>query len=182
MGALKGFFASSYKKDEQRPRLDIPRSPLEMVLDALTLLGLFALIFIIAYYWGRLPDVIPTHFDINGQPNDWGSPGYILIMALVGASTAIGLYVLTFFPHIYNYPVKITAANAAAQYRLGRTLLRYINAAILLLFSYLEWKMCRDALQAQSTGTGGFMIEMVIYNAIFLVPLIYYFIAASRRR
>ena len=38
----------------------------------------------------RLPDRVPTHFDISGRPNAWGSPGMLWILPAVG----LGLYLL----------------------------------------------------------------------------------------
>jgi len=33
--------------------------------------------------WSIIPDVIPTHWDINNKPNDWGSKYTLLIMPLI---------------------------------------------------------------------------------------------------
>jgi len=38
----------------------------------------------------RLPDRIPTHFDISGQPNAWGPPSILWLLPVIGA----GLYLL----------------------------------------------------------------------------------------
>ena len=44
-------------------------------------LGMLAVLYWITYAAlhgpERLPDRIPTHFDISGQPNAWGSPGFL---------------------------------------------------------------------------------------------------------
>ena len=60
----------------------------------------------------KLPDRIPTHFDISGQPNGWGPPGFLWLLPIVGA----GLYLLmTVLGSIqfrrYNLPVRVTEAN-----------------------------------------------------------------------
>ena len=60
----------------------------------------------------RLPERIPTHFDISGKPNAWGSPGFLWILPVVG----LGLYVLmTALASIqfrrYNLPVRVTEVN-----------------------------------------------------------------------
>ena len=38
----------------------------------------------------RLPDRIPTHFNISGQPNAWGPPKMLWLLPVIGT----GLYVL----------------------------------------------------------------------------------------
>src|SRR5579863_833739 len=59
-----------------------------------------------------LPDRIPTHFDISGQPNAWGSPQFLWLLPVVGT----GLYLLmTALASIrfrrYNLPVRVTETN-----------------------------------------------------------------------
>lgn len=181
MGSIRTFLGRN-KKNEERPRLDIPRSGLEIFLDLASLIGLLAMVFIAAYYWGRLPDVIPVHYALNGQPDGWGSPNSILVFVLIGLATASVLYILTFFPQTYNYPVKITSTNVEVQYRLARTLLRAMTAAILMLFSYMEWQMIHDAMQSSSSVKPHFALELIVYNCVFLLPLIAYFLAAFRHR
>lgn len=51
-----------------------------------------------AYFWPRLPDVVPTHWGLSGQPNQWAPK---LTGALIGPVTATGLYFLmTLIPFI----------------------------------------------------------------------------------
>jgi uncharacterized membrane protein len=45
----------------------------------------------LAYVWPTLPDIVPTHFGMDGQPNDWSHKS-VLIYIVTG--TVIGVYVL----------------------------------------------------------------------------------------
>ena len=52
----------------------------------------------LAYVWNTLPEMVPTHFGMDGQPNDW-SHKYALIFLVGGMS--LGFYLLfTFIPII----------------------------------------------------------------------------------
>jgi uncharacterized membrane protein len=52
----------------------------------------------IPFIWGRLPDSIPTHWDFNGEPNDYSSKAVgTLLLPLIN----IGMYfLLLFIPRI----------------------------------------------------------------------------------
>src|ERR1019366_5590605 len=79
-------------------------------------LGMLAVLYWITYSAlngpEKLPDRIPTHFNISGQPNAWGPPEFLWFLPVV----AIGLYLLmTVLGSIqfrrYNLPVPVTESN-----------------------------------------------------------------------
>jgi uncharacterized membrane protein len=44
--------------------------------------------------WKELPQVVPTHFGINGEPNDWSDKTMLIYLPAI---TGIGIYLLMFF-------------------------------------------------------------------------------------
>lgn len=94
----------------------------------------------------RLPDRIPTHFDISGQPNAWGSPGFLWLLPMVGA----GLYLLlTVLGSIrfrrYNLPVRVTEANLPFIQEQTSEMVAWIKCEMLCLFTYLQWSIIQSA-------------------------------------
>jgi uncharacterized membrane protein len=58
----------------------------------LPLLAMIALAFgLTVFFWGRVPESIPVHFNFEGEPDRWGSRAEGL---LVGPGVALGLYLL----------------------------------------------------------------------------------------
>jgi len=113
----------------------------------------------------RLPDRIPTHFDISGQPNAWGSPGFLWFLPIV----ATGLYLLiTVLGSIkfrrFNLPVAVTEANLP--FLQGRTseMLAWIKCELLCLFVYLQWSII------QSARNGTFRLSPLLVP-VFLVVI-----------
>ena len=52
----------------------------------------------LAYVWSSLPEIVPTHFGMDGKPNDW-SHKWVLIIVVLGMT--LGLYaLLTIIPII----------------------------------------------------------------------------------
>jgi uncharacterized membrane protein len=95
-------------------------------------------------YWAlngpdRLPDRVPTHFDISGQPNAWGSPAILWILPVVG----VGLYLLmTALASIqfrsYNLPVRVTEVNLPFIQGKTSEMVAWIKTEILCLFVYIQ--------------------------------------------
>ncbi|HWE84790.1 MAG TPA: DUF1648 domain-containing protein [Terracidiphilus sp.] len=55
-----------------------------------------------------LPARIPTHFDLAGNPNGWGTPGMLWLLPVI-ATVIVGLMSLVArYPRSFNYPVRVT--------------------------------------------------------------------------
>src|ERR1700752_4339449 len=113
-------------------------------------LGMLAALYWITYaaLYGpeQLPDRIPTHFDISGQPNAWGSPSFLWFLPVVGT----GIYLLmTVLGSIrfrrYNLPVAVTEANLPFLQDQTIALVALIKCEMLCLFIYLQWSIIQSA-------------------------------------
>ena len=132
------------KKD--LPKIKIRRTTLDWVIE---FIGLFFLIILIALpliFSGQLPERIPTHFNIAGEPDGYGSKMTLWILPITAAIMYIGMTILEAFPYIYNYPVEITPENAVSQYTLGTRLIRILKTVIAILFSFLSYKTINTGL------------------------------------
>jgi uncharacterized membrane protein len=167
-------------KNRYRPVLQIPRTPLDTLLEALAVLGVIAVIAITAWGWLSLPAIIPTHFGISGAPNAYGSKGSLLIVPIMSVSLYILLTFLSRFPHIYNYPWPITPENAQRQYYLARLLLRWITFEIAWMLCILQWTI----IQAARNYPASIMIAVVApaIVVVLLLTIILYMRAAARAR
>ena len=112
----------------------------------------------------RLPDRIPTHFDISGQPNAWGPPGFLWFLPVV----ATGLYLLlTVLGSIryrrYNLPVRITEANLPFIQDQTILMVAWIKSEVLCLFVYLQWSILRSARD------GAFRLSPLLIPVVLVV-------------
>jgi uncharacterized membrane protein len=132
-------------------------------------LGLLAVLFWISY-WAlngpeSLPDRIPTHFNIAGQPNAWGSRDFLWFLPCVAA----GLYLLlTVLGNIrfrrFNLPVRVTEANLPFIQLQTIIMVAWIKCEILCLMTYLQWSI------VQSTRNGTFRLSPLLIP-VFLVAI-----------
>ena len=166
-------------RNRYRPVLNIPRTPLETLLEALAVLGVIAVIAITAWGWLTLPAIIPTHYGISGAPNAYGSKGSLLIVPIMSVCLYILLAFLSRLPHTYNYPWPITPENAQRQYSLARLLLRWITFEIAWMFCALQWTI----IQAASSNSADLIALVALaIPVVLLLTIILYMRAAARAR
>lgn len=94
----------------------------------------------------RLPLRIPTHFDISGRPNAWGSPQMLWLLPLIGTGVYLLLTALgTIRFRRYNLPVRVTEANLPFMQSKTGEMLAWIKFEVLLLFTCIQWGIIQGA-------------------------------------
>jgi hypothetical protein len=167
------------KTYSERPHINLPSEGLDKVLELIGALLMAAFLVVVAASWSSLPEQLPTHFAMNGEPDAWGGRGQALWLPGIALVQFIVLTVLTRMPHRYNYPWPITPENAERQYGLARRLLHGMKLLIVLLFfaMYLgSWGVAVGRID----GLSG--MAMVAILAPIFGLLLWYFIAARRAR
>lgn len=118
---------------KERPRILLQSTTTDKWFDRISYLLLLILIAYPVYFYFALPDTVPTHLNINGEIDGYGSKETILLMPAVGLFLFIMLIILLRFPHIYNYPVKVTPQNAVRMYTSGVRFLRIVRLWIMIV-------------------------------------------------
>jgi uncharacterized membrane protein len=113
-------------------------------------LGMLAVLYWMTYAAlngaNRLPDRIPTHFDISGQPNAWGPPGFLWFLPAVAAGIYLLLTVLGSIRfRRYNLPVAVTEGNLSFLQEQTILMVAWIKCELLCLFAYLQWSIIQSA-------------------------------------
>ena len=104
------------------------------ILSPLILIGTLAFI---ALRWNSLPEQIPTHYDLAGNINGYGSRRTLLIMPLMGLAADLVVAITARFPRSWNAGVRITVLNKARVYRVLRDLMAEIRLGCALMFAFL---------------------------------------------
>lgn len=166
-------------KTPDRPRLELPRTPAEWMVEAFGGLGLVLILAATAWLWPQLPERIPMHFDFAGNVDRYGSRGEWFLLPAVALAVYAGLTFLARVPHRFNFPVRITPENAARQYRLGRLLVTGLKAAVVWLFLATMVEVGRVALEP-GTSPSPFVIVVPLF--LMFAGIAAYFVAALRAR
>lgn len=133
----------------ERPVLKIELNVLDWakeIIAATSIMGMFGLLI---FYFPDLPDKIPAHFNANGEVDRFDPKASAWILPTVSVFLYFGLTGLNQFPHIYNYPVKITPENAYHQYRIVSKMIRTLKAVIMLFFFYTGYMSIQIGLGDQ---------------------------------
>jgi len=168
----------------ERPHLRPKARATDYILEAAGALALAATVVYVALAWSKLPASLPTHFDLAGRPNAWGSRTSILFLPCIALAIYAGLGILQRFPWVYNYAVAIGPDNAEAQYRLAIRLLRALKAIIAATFGWIDYSTIRMALAATSpgdspgSGLGSFMLPAFL--AVIALVVVSFIVASIR--
>lgn len=119
----------------QRPLYRLPHWCAELA----GVLILFWLVWYVASRWGELPERLPTHFNFRGEVDGWGPRKMLLYLPLTAVMVWVLLSVVSFFPSLWNYPVRVTSANVAGLYRCSLNLLLILKLELLVFFAYITW-------------------------------------------
>ncbi len=133
---------------QERPQLALQRSAAEWTLEALAAVGLVCCLAYAGVSYAALPAQIPVHFGVDGQVDRVGSKAELWLLPPIAAGVYTILSVVALFPQRFNYPVAITAENAARQYRIARLLLIALKAEITWLFVAVLWAIVQAAGRA----------------------------------
>ncbi len=155
------------------------REPIDWFLEALALLGLLVLFGYVIYHFPKLPDIIPSHFNASGQPDDYSAKSTLWLLPGIAVFIYILLSLIVLIPHQFNYSVKITAENALRQYKIAIRLISYLKAAIIWMFFYISYATI-SVVAKEDSGLGLWFLPTFLGG--ILIPLIIYFIAAYRNR
>ena len=98
--------------------------------------------------WGahHLPDKISTHFNLDGQPDGWGSSATLLILPAI--TVAVYLLFTLLKPRLLeatSYRVEVTDENRARLEALYLDLLTWIKTEVVCLFAWIQWNIIESA-------------------------------------
>lgn len=157
-----------------RPIIKLTVSRFDRILDSLALSGILLMwIYTISAY-GKLPDIIPVHFNVQGDVDNYGNKATLFILPAIITIVVAGMTLLNRYPHIFNYLQKITEDNAVHQYTIATRLIRIIKLVIVIFSLIILYDIISSAKATHSTLgwwlIPGFMLSMLlpVFVSIYL--------------
>jgi uncharacterized membrane protein len=98
----------------------------------------------------RLPDKIPTHFDLAGHPDAWGSPASLLLLPAIAVVLYAGISITQMFPTAFNYPVRVTPQNRPRLQALAIAMIGWLKTELVCLLTWIQWSTIAAARGSQS--------------------------------
>jgi uncharacterized membrane protein len=81
-----------------------------------------------------LPQVIPTHFDVEGKADNFGNKKWFFFTPILSVIFYIGIFFLIRSPESANFPVEITDENRDVQFFIMNFFIRWLFLLIGLIF------------------------------------------------
>lgn len=129
--------------------------------------------------WGehRLPDRIPIHFDLAGNPNGWGSPKGLFILPVVGLGVYLMMGWVTRFPAAFNYPVRVLPENRERAQELALDMIAWLRAEMACLFCTLQMAVIGAARAGRAPELAWLM---PVFLAVVLGTIAWFMVALVR--
>ena len=156
------------------PKIEVPPSQQDLLLLKIGWgLVAFNFLLILAFYF-YLPNTIPVHFDLKGEPDGFGDKSGIWLLPIINLALFYGLTLLIkkIKPWHFNYPVDVTIGNAPVIYRLNLKMLTQLNLVITLIFVLLSLETIRIAFDFLTSG----LMYMLLILILFSIALPFYYI------
>jgi uncharacterized membrane protein len=160
---------------KQQPKIHVEPDATDKRLIA-TGWVLVALNFIVVLsFFFTLPETIPTHFNLIGEADAYGSKNDIWAMPIFNLIMYFGMTMIAtkMKPWNYNYPVKVTAENAPMLYARSIRMLAWINLGIASIFLIISTHTILLAKDIARINIGWLILFLV--TAITIGPFVYMF-------
>lgn len=162
-----------------KPKIKITREPVDWIVEAIGMVALLMMVALPLVYYHALPENIPSHFNALGEPDGFSGRATVWIFPATGLILYLGMAILNRYPHIFNYPVKITENNALRQYKNATRLIRVLNTVLACGFCYIVYATIQTASGIQA-GLGKYF--MAVFLTGVFGPIVFYFYKAIKEK
>jgi uncharacterized membrane protein len=163
---------------EARPEIKLKPERIDIILEVAGYIGLAALWILVSVMYYRLPDMVPTHFDLAGEVTDFGPKKISFLMPIIASFQFLIMGVMQQYPEQFNYTVTITPENAERQYTNGVRMLRAVKVVLVAVFLTIEVYSDKEYL---GLVFNGYLLTPIVLT-ILILPLSYFMIKSYRQR
>jgi uncharacterized membrane protein len=148
-------------------------------------ISLISLVILVAMTWialhgaNPLPDKIPTHFDLAGRPDAWGSSQMLFLLPVIGVFLYLTISLVSRFPSSFNYPVRVSAQNRDRLQSIALNMVAFLKAETLCLFALLQYYTLQAA-RNNRLGLPPFLMAIAI--VIVFATMGWHIVAMRRAR
>ncbi|MCF8293035.1 MAG: DUF1648 domain-containing protein [Chitinophagaceae bacterium] len=155
----------------ERPTLKLELTLIDKAIEVVGFIVLIAMWVWTILNFSRLPETIPIHYDSSGQVNNYGNKGMIFMLPIIATILFVSMKILNNFPQIHKYPVNITILNAKEQYTNSTRMVRFINVAMVIVFSAITFQTIQTSI-GKTDGLGTLFLPLV--SGLIFIPLLFF--------
>lgn len=171
----------------------LPLSRTGRILLGLNLIGLFLIWFQSLYAYVSLEGLIPTHFDLSGKPDAYGSSDVFLIVPPIVSIAPVIIILITLYrftllnrypylinlPAFYAYILKIPSEKRAYWVNRYFEAVLAVGAYLTLFMNLMLWGIYLGTIEEMLPN---WWLPLILVEVLIIIPtLIYYFYRLSRQ-
>jgi hypothetical protein len=153
-----------------KPKIKIQMTKADWILETIALIGLLLTIFLVIISYNDLPDIIPRHYTVHGQPDGFGEKSLFFILPATAMAIYVAMTLAIKYPSILNYPIRITNENASRQYFNLMMMIRIIKTLIILMLLYLTFATIQTGLGTMQ-GLGNWFLPLILLSILGTIVL-----------
>jgi uncharacterized membrane protein len=162
-----------------RPKIRIELTTTDKAVEILGWFALLTIWVLTITSYSNLPDTMQIHYNGAGKADGFGSKINILMLPFIATILFVGMTIANKFPHVFNYPVKITEENAFRQYTNATRMMRFLKLILVVLFGLIAFKTIQSA-SGNSPGHGVWFLPLTM--GLIFIPLTYFIIKSLKTK
>jgi uncharacterized membrane protein len=154
----------------------------KLLIKPLTAVSIVLVVFLLVYpawMYGMLPERIPIHFNLEGEPDGWGSAGSVFVVPGVATGTYLLMMFLAFGGFLDQQSKDNPTHLPPAVLEVTRLMLVWVSFLTMALFSYVTWQAI-DVAMGHISKMRSFPVA--IYVAGVLLPIPYLMIETGKAK
>ena len=163
----------------KRPKIELSNTLLDKLLEISGYVILAGLWIFNTISFFSLPEIIPIHFDGNGDVDGYGKRATIFLLPIIGTFLFGMMTILNKSPENFNYSVEINTDNAEKQYTIATRLMRILKVIMIFIFLLIDYQTVQIAM-GEATRLGNWF--MLVISVLIFCPILYFGIQAYRQR
>ncbi len=139
----------------------------DKLIEGIGILAILCLIGLPLFYYGSLPDTIPTHYGADGKADGFGDKSAIWLLPIVGVITYIGIILSNMaIMAMSKNPDRLASLGDQSpeanlkNLRIVTKMLRIVNSLAACTFAYIGYTTIQTALGNQN-GLGGSFLPLL---------------------
>lgn len=108
-----------------------------------------------------LPARIPTHFDLAGKPNGWGTPGMLWLLPAVSTGIVGLMTMVARHPRSFNYPVRVTPASRPRMEAVTLDMIAWLRLEIAGMLLWIQY-VTIESVRAGQNGLSPLFVPATI--------------------
>ncbi len=147
-------------------KIEIPETNYHRLINRLCISLYMILTLLILFYWNKLSDTVPTHYDAEGTPDAYGSKMFVFFCPIVSFFLYLFMKFIEQHPVLWNIPVSTTSKNSDHIYLMTKNMLVTIRFILVINFFHISVQIIRE----RSLGEWFVPVTLAV---LFSVTLLY---------